>query len=146
MMERSEIAEIICEALYTGHVAASLASVVDDQARWALVSGSSQQQTLSDSFPSAKYFQGFVGLRGIANFCRDALQIASGDLTGCVIRGDCLFAFGTLRLQAAPNKKPPETNFAGKLIWRGIQIISGEFRIMWPFPPDGQSKRMSDRP
>ena len=105
-MERSEIAEIICEALYTGHVAASLASVVDDQARWALVSGSSQQQTLSDSSPSAKYFQGFVGLRGIANFCRDALQIASGDLTGCVIRGDCLFAFGTLRLQAAPNKKP----------------------------------------
>jgi hypothetical protein len=136
MMERSEIAEFICEALYTGHVAPSLASVVDDQATWALVSGGLQQQILSDSSPSAKHFQGFIGLRGIANFCRDALQIASGDLTGCVIRGDCLFAFGTLRLQAAPNKKPPETNFAGKLIWRGIQIISGEFRIMWPFPPD----------
>jgi hypothetical protein len=139
MMERSEIAEIICEALYTGHVAASLASVVDDQARWALVSGSSQQQTLSDSSPSTRYFQGLVGLRGIANSCRDALQIASGDLTGCVIRGDCLW-FGTLRLQAAPNKKPPETNFAGKLVWRGIQIISGEFRIMWPFPPDVDSE------
>ena len=54
--------------------------------------------------------------------------------------GDCLFAFGTLRLQAAPNKKPPETNFAGKLIWQGIQIISGEFRIMWPFPPDVDSE------
>jgi hypothetical protein len=140
MMERSEIAEFICEALYTGHVAASLASVVDDQATWALVSGSSQQPTLSDSSPSAKHFQGFIGRRSIANFCRDALQIASGDLTGCVIRGDCLFAFGTLRLQAAPNKKPPETNFAGKLIWRGIQIISGEFRIMWPFPPDLDSE------
>jgi hypothetical protein len=117
MMERSEIAEIICEALYTGHFAASLASVVDDQATWTLISGSSQQQTSSDSSPSANYFQGFVGLRGIANFCRAALQIASGDLTGCVIRGDCLFAFGTLRLQAAPNKKLPETNFAGKLGW-----------------------------
>jgi len=140
MMERSEIAEIICEALYTGHVAASLAGVVDDQTRWALLSGSSQPQNLSDSSPSTKYYQGFVGLCGIANFCRDALQIASGDLTGCVIRGDCLFAFGTLRLQAAPNKKPPETNFAGKLIWRGIQIISGEFRIMWPFPPDVDSE------
>jgi len=140
MMERSEIAEIVCEALYSGHVAASVASVVDDQARWALVSGSSQQQTLSDSSPSARYFQGFVGLCGIANFCRDALQIASGDLTGCVIRGECLFAFGTLRLQAAPNKKAPETNFAGKLMWRRIQIISGEFRIMWPFPPDVDSE------
>jgi hypothetical protein len=140
MMERSEIAEVICEALYTGHVAASLASVVDDQARWTLISGSSQQQTLSDSSPSAKHFQGFVGLCGIANFCRDALKIASGDLTGCVIRGECLFAFGTLRLLAAPNKKPPETNFAGKLIWQGIQIISGEFRIMWPFPPDVDSE------
>jgi hypothetical protein len=140
MMERSEIAEIICEALYAGHVAASLASGIDDQARWVLVSGGSQQQTLSDSSPSAKYFQGFVGLCGIANFCRDALKIVSGDLTGCVIRGECLFAFGTLRLLAAPNKKPPETNFAGKLIWQGIQIISGEFRIMWPFPPDVDSE------
>jgi hypothetical protein len=140
MMERSEIAEFICEALYTGHVAASLASVVDDQATWALVSSSSQQQTSSDSSHSAKYFKGFVGLHGIASFCRDTLQIASGDMTGCVIRGDCLFAFGTLRLQAAPNKKPPETNFAGKLIWRGIQIISGEFRITWPFPPEVDSE------
>ena len=139
-MERSEIAEIICEALYSGRVATSLASVVDDQARLALVSGSSQQPTVSDSPHSAKYFQGFAGLYGIANFCRDTLQIASGDLTGCVIRGDCLFAFGTLRLQAAPNKKPPETNFAGKLVWRGNQIISGEFRIMWPFPPDVDSE------
>jgi hypothetical protein len=138
MMERSEIAEIVCEALYAGHVAASLASVIDDKARWLLVSGTSQQ-TLSDSSHSGKHFQGFVGLCGIANFCRDALQIESGDMTGCVIRGDCLFAFGTLRLRAAPNKKPPETNFAGKLIWRGIQIISGEFRIMWPFPPDVDS-------
>jgi hypothetical protein len=138
-MERSEIAEIICEALYSGHVAASLASIVDDQAKFALISGSSQPQTLSDSSHSAKYCQGFVGLGSIARFCRDALQIASGDLTGCVIRGDCLFAFGTIRLQAAPNKKPPETHFAGKLIWRGIQIISSEFRIMWPFPPDVDS-------
>jgi len=137
-MERPEIAEIICEALYTGQVAASLASVVD-QARWALVSGSSQQQTLSDSSHSAKYFQGFVGLRGMADFCRDALQIASGDMTGCVIRGDCLFAFGIIRLKVALDKKPPETNFAGKLIWRDRQIISGEFRIIWPFPPDVDS-------
>src|SRR5260370_41544465 len=115
MMERCEIDEIICETLYTRHVAASLASVVDDQARWTLISGSSQQQTLSDSSPSAKYFQGFVGLRGIANFCRDALQIASGELTGCVIRGDCLCASGALRLHAAPNQKPPDTTFAGNL-------------------------------
>ena len=41
---------------------------------------------------------------------------------------------------AEKHKKPPETNFAGKLIWRGITIISGEFRIMWPFPPDVDSE------
>ena len=52
MMERSEIAEIFCDVLYTGHVAASLASVVDDQAKWALVSGASQQrQLLSEPSP-----------------------------------------------------------------------------------------------
>jgi hypothetical protein len=46
MMERSEIAENICEALYAGQVAASLASVVDDQARWALVSSLSNRHCL----------------------------------------------------------------------------------------------------
>jgi hypothetical protein len=138
-MERPEIAEIICEVLYTGRVADSLASVVDEQARWVLVSGSSEEQTLSDSSPSVRLFQGFLGLQQIASFCRGALQIASGDMTGCVIRANWLFAFGTLRLRAALNKKQPETNFAGKLVWRGIQIVSGEFRIMWPFPPDVNS-------
>jgi hypothetical protein len=137
MMERSEIAEIICEVLYTGRVAESLASVVDEQARWVLVSGSSEEG--ADSSQSAKHFQGFLGLRQIASFCRDALQIASGDMTGCVIRAHCLFAFGTLRLRTVLNKKPSETNFAGKLVWRGMQVISGEFRIMWPFPSDAIS-------
>ena len=42
MMERSEIAEIICELHYAGDVAAPLANVVDDQANWALVSGEIQ--------------------------------------------------------------------------------------------------------
>jgi hypothetical protein len=142
MMERSKIAEIICEVLYTGHAAALLASVVDDNAKWAVASGASQQQPSSDPPIGAKYFQGFVGLSGLANFCRNALQITSGDMTGCVIRGDCLFAFGTIRFKATGNKEPPEppeTNFAGKLIWRGMQIISGEFRIMWPFPLDAGS-------
>jgi len=41
-MERSEIAEIICELHYAGDVAAPLANVVDDQANWALVSGEIQ--------------------------------------------------------------------------------------------------------
>jgi hypothetical protein len=135
MMERSKIAEIICEVLYTGHAAASLAGAVDDQSKWALVSGASREP-LSNPPIGAKCFQGFVGLCDLANFCRDALQIASGDMTGCVIRGDCLFAFGTIRFRAADNREPPETNFVGKLIWRGVQIISGEFRIMWPFPLD----------
>jgi hypothetical protein len=135
-MERSEIAENICEVLFTGEAVALLASVVNDQAEWVLVSGTSGQPPASGSSQSAKYFQGFVGLRGLADFCRNVLQTRSGDLTGCVIRGDCLFLFGTIRLQTARNKKPVETNFAGKLIWRGGQVASGEFRIMWPFPPD----------
>lgn len=133
-MERSKIAEAICEVLYTGHAARLLASVVDDKAKWALASGTSPQQLASGPPVGAKCFQGFAGLSALATFCRNALQIVSGDMTGCVIRGDCLFVFGTVRLKPSGAKEPPETSFAGKLIWRGVQIISGEFRIMWPFP------------
>jgi hypothetical protein len=135
-MERSEIAEAICEVLCTGNVADSLANVVTDQSKWALISGAWQEQPLSDSSKSAKYFQGFGGLRAAGDFCRNALQIESGDMTGCVIRGDYLFLFGTIRMQATRTKIPPETNFAGKLIWQGEQVVSGEFRIIWPFPVD----------
>jgi hypothetical protein len=133
-MERSKIAEAICEVLYTGYAARLLATVVDDKAKWALASGTSLQQPAPEPPVGAKCFQGFAGLSALANFCRNALQIASGDMTGCVIRGDYLFVFGTVRFKASGDRVPPETSFAGKLIWRGMQIISGEFRIMWPFP------------
>ena len=139
MIERSKIAELICEVLYTGCAASLLASVVDDHARWVLASGASQQHLLSASPVGARYFQGLAGLSDLANFCRNALQIASGDLTGCVIRGGCVFAFGTIRFKPAGDKEPSETNFAGKLIWQDMRITSGEFRIMWPFPLDAGS-------
>src|SRR5437879_644767 len=113
-MERSKIAEAICEVLYTGHAARLLTTVVDDKAKWALASGISPQQPASEPSVGAKCFQVFAGLSALANFCRNALQIASGDMTGCVIRGDCLFAFGTIRFKASGDKAPPETSFAGK--------------------------------
>jgi hypothetical protein len=91
---------------------------------------------LSGQSESAKYFRGIAGLQALANFCRKELKAVSGDVTGCVIRGRCVFAFGKLRLQCLPGKEPAETNFAAKLLWGDQQVTSVEIRITWPFPPD----------
>jgi hypothetical protein len=57
-MERSKIAEIICETLYTGHAAALLANVVDDQAKWALASGASQAAAFIEPFHRSEVLSG----------------------------------------------------------------------------------------
>jgi hypothetical protein len=56
-------------------------------------------------------------------------------MTGCVMKGDCLFAFGTLRVGNFVEELSTETGFAANLVWHGLQIVSAQIRIMWPFPP-----------
>lgn len=56
-------------------------------------------------------------------------------MTGCVMKGDCLFAFGKLHVGNFGQEFASETSFAINLVWHQLQIVSAEIRIMWPFPP-----------
>jgi hypothetical protein len=56
-------------------------------------------------------------------------------MTGSVMEGDCLFAFGKIRVGSAVEKSSAETSFVVNLVWRGLQIVSAQLRIMWPLPP-----------
>jgi hypothetical protein len=129
IMERSEIAEMFCVATYSGNVPALFEGFVSEQTTWAVVSGTSQSD-------SEWYFLGILGLHRLVGFCRESLKIVSGEMTGCVVKGDCLFAFGTFRLLSAVEKSSAETSFAVNLVWRSSQIVSARLRIMWPFPTD----------
>jgi hypothetical protein len=62
---------------------------------------------------------------------RDRLKIEAGEMTGCVKKGDSLFAFGKIHIGGAVEKSPAETSFVINLKWRGLQIISAKLRIMW---------------
>jgi hypothetical protein len=131
-MERFGIAAIFCMVIYTGRLPDLLESFLSDKTEWVIVSGMSHQR-LSGPCDSERPFQGMRGLDKIAEFCRDNLKIVSSDMTGCIIKSDDLFAFGKLNVQYDIEKSPAETSFVAKLAWRGLQIISAEFRIMWPF-------------
>jgi hypothetical protein len=53
----------------------------------------------------------------LVDFCHERLKFAAGEMTGCVIKGDCLFAFGKLRVGSAVEEFSSETSFVVKLLW-----------------------------
>jgi hypothetical protein len=128
MVDRSEITDIFCMAISSGNVSAVLEDCVSEQTTWAVVSGTGPSD-------SERYFLGMPGLRNLVDFCRGTLKTGAGEMTGCVMKGDCLFAFGKIRVGGVVEKSSLETSFAVNLVWRGLQIVSAQLRIMWPFPP-----------
>jgi hypothetical protein len=128
VMNRSEIADIFCAAISSGNVPALFKDLVSEQTTWIVVSG-------TDPTNSERCFLGISGLDRLASFCHERLKIASGEMTGCVMKGDCLFAFGKLRLGNFVEELSSETTFAANLVWHGLQIVSAQVRIMWPLPP-----------
>lgn len=127
-MDRSEIADLYCVAISSGKVPALLEDFASPQSTWVVVSG-----TVPGN--SERHYIGIPGLCRLAEFCRAGLKIEAGEMTGCVIKGDCLFAFGKIRVRSALEKPSVETSFAVSLVWQGLQIVSAQVRIMWPFPP-----------
>jgi hypothetical protein len=84
---------------------------------------------------SERRFLGMPGLHQLVEFCHKDLKIISGEMTGCVIKEDCLFAFGKVRIGGSVKKSVAETSFVVNLVWTGLRIVSAQFRIMWPLPP-----------
>jgi hypothetical protein len=48
-----------------------------------------------------------AGLCQLAEFCRERLKIEACEMTGCVIKGDCLFAFGKYASEVLTRNLPP---------------------------------------
>jgi hypothetical protein len=128
VMDRSEIADIFCKAISSGNVPALFEDFVSEQTTWGVVSG-------TDPSNSERHFLGILGLGRLVDFCHERLKVAAGEMTGCVIKGDCVFAFGKLRVGSAVEEFSSETSFVVKLLWHGLQIVSAQLRIMWPLPP-----------
>jgi hypothetical protein len=133
-VNRSEIADIFCVAMSSGNVPALLEEFVSIQTTWSAVSG-------TDPINSERLFLGLPGLRQLVEFCHERLKIGAGEMTGCVMKGDCLFAFGKIRVGSAVEEASAETSFVLNLVWRGSQIVSAQLRIMWPLPPTDVDSR-----
>jgi hypothetical protein len=126
-MVRSEIADICCASIFSGKIPALLVDCASEQSTWAVVSATSPSD-------SERRYLGISGLRQLVEFCRERLKIEASEMTGCVIKGDCLFAFGKIHIGGVAEKSPAETSFVINLVWRGLQIVSAQLRIVWPFP------------
>src|ERR1700730_13815316 len=90
-LNRGQIADIFCVAISSGNVPILFERFVSEKTTWVVVSG-------IDPSNSERRFLGIRGLDRLAGFCHQRLKIAAGEMTGCVMKGDCLFAFGKLRV------------------------------------------------
>jgi hypothetical protein len=127
IMDRSESADIFCVAISSGKVPVLLEDLISEETAWAVVSATSPNN-------SERRYLGISGLRQLVEFCRERLKIEATEMAGCVIKGECLFAFGKIHIGGAAGKSQAETSFVINLVWRGLQIVSAQLRIMWPFP------------
>jgi hypothetical protein len=130
-MERPEIAELFYFALLNPNDVEQLFPFLAPRVEWIL--SAANPQTLGDELPpNSIKFSGKAGLRQLALYFRDSLNVISGDLTGCIPHHHLVFSFGRVRLQTPRMDQPAETNLAARITFQGSIITRVQIRISWP--------------
>jgi hypothetical protein len=129
-MERAEIAELFYDTLIGCDEVEQLFRFLSPRVEWIL--SAADPQTLGESPQNAIKFLGRQGLRQLAIYFRDSLNVISGDLTGCISHHNLVFAFGRVRLRSTGVDQLAETNIAGKITFQGSKITKAQIRISWP--------------
>jgi len=130
-MERPEIVELLFSALTLAHDAEPLSQFLSARVEWVL--STADPKTLGEeSPPNAIKFSGKQGFQELALYLRDSLHVISGDLTGCIMHHQLIFAFGRVRLQSPGASQPVETNIAARITFLRSKITKGQIRISWP--------------
>src|SRR5215469_5888488 len=108
-----------------------LTQFLSPRVEWIL--SAADPHTLGEESPlDAIKFSGKEGLRQLAAYLRERLNVISGDLTGCIIHHQLVFAFGRVRLRSPGADQLVETNIAAKITFHRSKIIKGQIRISWP--------------
>jgi hypothetical protein len=130
-MERPDIFELLFAALIEPNNIAPLSPFLSQRVEW-ILSAAYPETSCEESPQNAIKFSGADGLRKLAFYLRDSLHVISGDLTGCIMHQQLVFAFGRVRLQSPRAGHPVETNIAAKITFEASKIIKGQIRICWP--------------
>ena len=130
-MERPEIVELFYSALIDPNDVDLLFRFISPRVEW-ILSAADPQTLGEESPPNAIKFSGKDGVRQLALYFRDKLNVISGDLTGCITHHHLVFAFGRVRLRNPETCQFAETNIAAKITFQGSKIIKGQIRISWP--------------
>ena len=130
-MERPEIVELLFSALILAHDTEALSQFFSARVEWVL--SAADPKTLGEQSPqNAIKFSGKQGLQELALYLRDSLHVISGDLTGCIMHHQLIFAFGRVRLLSPGASQPVETSIAARITFQRSKITKGQIRISWP--------------
>jgi hypothetical protein len=130
-MDSTEIAELFCKVLCGESSPANLESFIDEEAIWTLLPvGTSGSASLAHA--SGIDFLGRSGIVGLMNFLQGTLNILSGEMTGCIAKGDITFVFGKITLETLVNSTVIATNFSAQLSFRTSRILICRLKLLWP--------------
>jgi hypothetical protein len=133
-MERPEIVELFYSALIDAKQIERLFQFLSPKVEWILAAA--EPHTVGEELPSnALRFLGKEGFRRLGHYFRDSLNVASGDLTGCITHHHLVFSYGRVRIRTRKPGQLAETNIAAKITFQGTKIIKGQIRISWPLAP-----------
>lgn len=119
-MERPEIVELLYSVLLEPNDVEPISQFLSPRVEW-ILSAADPQTLGKESPPNAIKFSGKQGFQELALYLRESLHVISGDLTGCIMHHQFVFAFGRVRLQSARAGQLVETNIAAKNYISGVE-------------------------
>src|SRR4030088_1651548 len=130
-MVSTEIAELFCKVICGEALPENLESFIDEEAIWTMLPvGTSESSPVEDS--NCIRFFGRSGIAGLLGFLQGSLKVVSGEITGCIAKGEITFVFGKITLQTLVNDMVVATNFSAQLSFRSSKILICRLKLLWP--------------
>jgi hypothetical protein len=131
MMTSTEIAELFCKVICGEALPEDLESFVSEEAIWTVLPVEKVEAASVENTDNIRFF-GPSGISDLLVFLRGSLEVVSGEMTGCIVKGDITFVFGKITLRTLVNQTIAATAFSAQLFFLSSKIIVCRLKLLWP--------------
>jgi hypothetical protein len=131
MMTSTEIAELFCKVICGEALPEDLEPFVSEEAIWTVLPVEKVEAASVEDTNHIRFF-GPPGIGDLLAFLQGSLEVVSGEMTGCIVKGDITFVFGKITLRTLVNQMIAATAFSAQLSFRSSKIVICRLKLLWP--------------
>jgi hypothetical protein len=131
MMTSTEIAELFCKVICGEALPEDLEPFVSEEAIWIVLPVEKVAAGTVEDTDHIQFF-GPSGISDLLAFLQGSLEVVSGEMTGCIVKGDITFVFGKITLRTLVNQLIAATAFSAQLSFGGSKITVCRLKLLWP--------------